>query len=224
MYRLKAHNPTLKLSGIISAHGTQFGQYNYVSSALVQNSALGDFTYIGADSYINRTLVGKFTCIGPGVKIGLSAHPTDEFMSIHPIFYSPRNTVGISFADKYYFDEFQDTTVGNDVWIGADAFIKSGINIGDGAVIASGAVVSKDVPPYSIVGGVPATVIRMRFTEEQIAKLQHIKWWNMDITWLKKNYKLLHSINNISHLIELVDRARNPTVYQPKKIPNEEKM
>ena len=79
------------------------------------------------------------------------------------------------------------------MWIGNNAIIKYGIKIGDGAIIGSGAMVTKDVEPYSIVGGVPAKIIKYRFTQEQIEFLLNFKWWDKDLDWLKKNKHLFEN-------------------------------
>ena len=88
-----------------------------------------------------------------------------------------------------------DTIIGNDVWIGYKAMIMAGVTIGDGAIIASRSVVTKDVPPYSIVGGNPAKEIKKRFSEEQIEKLLKLKWWDWDIEKITKNVHHLTSNN-----------------------------
>src|SRR5690606_29947135 len=82
--------------------------------------------------------------------------------------------------------------IGNDVWIGEDAIIMGGVKIGDGAIIAARAVVTKDVPPYSIYGGVPAKLIKYRFDNYIIKKLLAIKWWDLEESWIRENYYLFH--------------------------------
>ncbi len=86
-------------------------------------------------------------------------------------------------------------TIGNDVWIGSNATILQGVNIGNGAVIAAGAVVTKDVPPYAIVGGVPAKIIKYRFTEEQIKSLLDIEWWKLDKEEFKDKMKDFENVD-----------------------------
>jgi tetrahydrodipicolinate N-succinyltransferase len=86
--------------------------------------------------------------------------------------------VGITFADANSFNELPPVDVGHDVWIGARAIVLDGVKVGDGAVIAAGAVVTKDVPPYAIVGGVPARVLRFRMTASQSEVMRELAWWN----------------------------------------------
>ena len=89
--------------------------------------------------------------------------------------------------------------VGNDVWIGENVFFQGGVIIGDGAVVLAGAVVTKDVPPYAIVGGVPAKVLKYRYDEETIKFLLSIKWWDKDVNWLRDNWQLLCDINRLKN-------------------------
>lgn len=197
--RVQMSNKTLKVRGLIHANNSTFGRYNSLAPGVsFNNSRLGDYSYISADSHINFTAIGKFTCIGPEVKIGLGTHPTSVFVSVHPAFYSGKGRLGKTFADREYFNEFQRTYIGNDVWIGANAIIKGGIKIGHGAIVAAGAIVTRDVAAYSIVAGTPARLIKMRFNEEQIATLLETKWWDKDDLWLSANFKNMHDINEFN--------------------------
>ena len=202
--RLKRKNPTIKLEGKCSVSNTKFGLYNFLSEDVtVINSTMGDCSYLGKATLIQNVTIGKFTCIGPSVKIGLGNHPLKDFISIHPIFYSlAGQAADLTFADRQYFTEYMPVTIGHDVWIGANVVIPGGITIGNGAVIASGAVVTKDVPAYAIVGGVPAAVIRYRFPQETIEQLQQWEWWNKDIDWLKKHFRDMQQVNNIELLMK----------------------
>ncbi len=138
---------------------------------------LGSYSYIAEQSVVSYTSIGKFCSIGPGFLCGYGSHPMN-FVSTSPVFYSTRKQCGITFADKDDYQEFSRTTIGNDVWIGARVFVRSGLRIGDGAVIAAGAVVVDDVPDYAVVGGVPAKLIRQRFSESVISELMEIAWWD----------------------------------------------
>ncbi|MFC2097905.1 CatB-related O-acetyltransferase, partial [Bacteroidota bacterium] len=125
----------------------------------------------------------------------------DNFVSTHPAFYSKQKQARITFAEKQYFEEYEKILIENDVWLGANVIIVDGVKIGNGAMIGAGAVVTKDVPPYAIMGGVPAKIIKYRFEKDKIDFLQKSEWWNKDIDWLKKNYQLFHNIQKFQNEI-----------------------
>ena len=176
-----------------------FGDYNTIYPGAVLNRVrIGDFSYVAHDSKVSDAEIGKFCCIGPEVLIGLGLHPSRGFISIHPAFYSTLQQSQITFADRQYFEERQRTLIGNDVWIGARAVIAGGVTIGDGAIVASGAVVAEDVPAYAIVGGVPARVIRSRFTPDQIEVVSKSRWWDTDPSLLKKDFRAFHNFESFS--------------------------
>lgn len=180
-----------------TASNCSFGMYNTLyQNVSLNNVTLGDFSYLASGCIFANCTIGKFCSIGPDVHAGLGIHPTRNFVSTHPLFFSTQKQTQISFADKEYFNEHAQITIGNDVWIGARAIIIDGVTISDGAIIAAGAVVTKDVPPYAIVGGVPAKLIRYRFTDDQIQKLLEIQWWNKEYQWLRKHFKKFHNIEN----------------------------
>ena len=164
---------------------SQFGGNNRISRKSSFNGKMGKCTYIGENSVISG-VVGSYTSIGSNVVTISGRHPVD-YISTSPVFYSSSaNQCGTTFVaqdlfnEHLYYDEKNKLRVkiGNDVWIGNNVIIMPGIEIGDGAIIAAGSVVTKDVAPYSIVGGVPARVIRYRFSQEQIVFLCKICWWD----------------------------------------------
>ena len=174
----------------------KFGNYNTLyKNAKLTNVALDDFSYVGRDCAFANTSIGKFVCIGPEVICGLGRHPSRDFVSIHPIFYSPLRQSQLTFASRSYFDEFDQVYIGNDVWIGVRAIILGGIKIGDGAIVGAGALVTADVPAYAIVGGVPAKVLRYRFEPAEIEFLMRFKWWERDVDWLRQHAASFHSIS-----------------------------
>ena len=196
IFKLQKKYKTLKISGRIQVKNSQFGLYNYLENAQISNSFLDDFSYVGSNSYVNNSTIGKFTCIGPNVKVGLGEHPTKIFVSVHPIFYSKSKQVGLSFVDENYFQEFNRTEIGHDVWIGANVIIRGGVKIGNGAIIASGSVVTKNVGHYEVVGGVPSKVIKRRFDDQTIQSLLKFQWWAKDLSWLKININRFHNVKN----------------------------
>lgn len=161
-------------------------------NSVLTNVEMGSYSYIGENAQLHNVIIGKFCSIAPSVKIGLGNHPT-SFVSTSPVFFSQKKQCGISFADTEYFNENLRTYIGNDVWIGVNAYIKDGIKIGDGAIIGAGAVVVKDVPPYAIIGGVPAKIIKYRYTTDIINRLMKIKWWDFEEQKLKMLQRLIVS-------------------------------
>ncbi len=136
----------------------------------------------------DRLIIGKFCSIACGVKFLFnSANHTLKSLSNYtfPLFFEEWGLNKKNVASAW--DNKEDIIIGNDVWIGYEAVIMAGVHIGDGAVIAARAVVTKDVPPYTIVGGTPARKIRMRFEEETIAKLQQIQWWNWPVEKIRRS-------------------------------------
>jgi acetyltransferase-like isoleucine patch superfamily enzyme len=189
---VKEKEKHLKIGHMSCLSNVEVGNYNTIyDNVFISDSVLNDFVYISGGTKINNTVIGKFCSIGPDVKIGVGKHPTN-FISTFPAFYSNRGQAQIIFADKTYFRETGNIIIGNDVWIGANAIIMDDIIIGDGAIIAAGAVVTKNVEPYSIIGGVPAHLIRKRFSEEEISFLLKFRWWDKEINWLRRNHVYLN--------------------------------
>jgi acetyltransferase-like isoleucine patch superfamily enzyme len=196
----KYKNKKLKMGYLSYAKNSTFDYFNTLQDNVsLVNSSLGSFTYISTNTKIANTQIGKFCSIGPDCKIGLGKHPTDTYVSTHPAFFSSSKRAQMTFSDSNYFQETENILIGNDVWIGANVIVTDGIHIADGVIVAAGSVVTKDIPPYAIVGGIPATIIRYRFNEQEIKKLLDIKWWNMNVDYLKDNFKKFH---NIKHFLD----------------------
>ncbi len=202
-YRIKKRVETLKLrypNSIIDPSASitpdcKLGNHTVIHSNVnLSNVIIGDYSYVNSD--INNATVGKFCSIAPFCRIGIGKHPSKDFVSTFPAFFSENNAgCKVSFSEKDLFNEFERIEIGNDVWIGINSIILDGVKIGDGAIIGAGAVVTKDVDDYAIVGGVPAKLIRYRFSEEQIEYLKQIRWWDKDINWIMGHQKLFQNID-----------------------------
>lgn len=173
---------TVYLKNVISDSSIEVGDYTIYN----------DFVHDPCDFQKNNVLyhypinhdkliIGKFCSIACGVRfLFTSGNHTMRSLSNYtfPIFFEEWNLDAKDITSAW--DNKGDIMIGNDVWIGYEAVIMSGVTIGDGAVIGTRAVVTKDVPPYTIVGGVPAKPIRKRFDEDTISRLKETCWWNWD--------------------------------------------
>jgi len=159
--------------------------YSHLLAGNVIPKRFGAFSY-AYSTLDNQLSVGRYTSISWRVTIMGSAHPSD-WASLHPFSHNPRPLLGIkaylldreisSFRPEPFDQGPQDITIGHDVWIGAETMIKRGVTIGDGAIIGARSLVTKDVPPYAIVGGAPARLIRYRFDETLIEAMLASQWW-----------------------------------------------
>lgn len=179
MYPRTGDDATIYLKNAITNLNIQVGEFTIYNDFVndprqfEKNNVLYQYPING-----DRLVIGKFCSIACGVKFLFnSANHTQSSLSTYPfpIFYEEwgldRGHVTQAWDNK------GDIVIGNDVWIGYEAVVLAGVTVGDGAIIGARALVTKDVPPYTIVGGVPARIIRRRFPEDTIAKLLKLQWW-----------------------------------------------
>ncbi len=153
---------------------------------VLRKCTVGDYSYIGYNTNIYHADIGKFCSISKDVCIGLPSHPS-KFISTSPIFVNRINGTGYTWSEQDIFDSVpQKVIITNDVWIGMKSTIMGGVTIGNGAIVAAHSVVTKNVPPYAVVGGVPAKIIKYRFSEDIISELQQSAWWNRPDEFLRE--------------------------------------
>ena len=169
----------------------------------VLQSSIGNYSYLGRGSSLIHAEVGNFCSISGNVLVGMGHH-TLNHLSTSPIFTECYNGTGQSWTTQSGINPYNKVIVGNDVWIGTRVMIIGGVNIGDGAVIGAGAIVTKDVPPFAVVVGVPARVVKYRFSPETVEKIQASSWWNLPDSVLKSNIKLFQNDNVDIKQLELI--------------------
>lgn len=187
--RLANRGVVTALSSFCDSNTIFEGRNRITSGAVLLHSKLGLATYVGTRATLTKANIGRFTCIGPGVETIVGSHPASKFVSTHPAFFSSRRQAGFTFVERDLYPEFGERTfeekylfeIGSDVWIGHGARLMQGIRIGDGAIVGAGSLVTKDVPPYAIVAGIPARVLRYRFSPEIIQRLCTTAWWKLDL-------------------------------------------
>jgi acetyltransferase-like isoleucine patch superfamily enzyme len=162
--------------------------------SVLRNTIIESYTFLASNSDLVNCKIGSFCSISKNVTIGAATHPTN-FISTSPIFYRERNALKSKWVNGLLFaDESLMTDIGNDVWIGMNATIMGGLKIGNGAIIAAHSVVTNDIPPYAIVAGVPARIIKYRFGDNQIQKIDKLKWWRLSPVILKNNCALFSKV------------------------------
>jgi len=202
--KLNLHENQKRFPDVIFSKGTYVdnechfhGRVNLAENVRLNRCHIDRNTYIARNSKLRDCYIGKYCSIGPELLAGLGKHPSRKFVSSHPAFYAPENFSPVSLVEEQKFTEFENIFIGNDVWVGARVTIMDGVTIGDGAIVAAGAVVTKDVAPYSIVGGIPSREIRKRFTADQINFLLELRWWDKGEEWIQKKAYLFDDIEKL---------------------------
>lgn len=195
VYPRTGDNQTIYLKNVITDPNIKIGDYTMYNDFVrdprdfQKNNVLYHYP-VNHD----KLVIGKFCSIACGAKfIFTSANHTLKSLSTYPfpIFFEEWGFDSVNITEAW--DKKGDIVIGNDVWIGYEAVILSGVTVGDGAIIGARAVVTKDVPPYTIVGGIPARCIRRRFDEETVTKLGELKWWEWSDEKIKENLSAIQS-------------------------------
>lgn len=193
LYPIKDYDKLIFLKHFIKAPNIFVGDFTYFDDRkngperFEENSVLYNYNFSK-----NKLVIGKFCAIAAETKFIMTGDHKLDAISTYPF-----PIFGGSWAKAYDITALPvkgDIIVGHDVWFGYDCLIRNGVTIGNGAIIATRAVVVKDVPAYSIVAGNPAKVVKMRFTEKEIARLEKIAWWDWDID------KITRHLHLVSHL------------------------
>lgn len=191
----------------ISCNTVFEGGNRVARGATVVNSSIGFGTLIAPDINITNTKIGRYSMIGSEIIRG--RHPVD-WVSTHPAFYSLQKQCGFTYVTEQLYEENKyaddknkiSVIIGSDVWLTRETKVVEGVTIGDGAVVLNGAVVTKDVPPYAIVGGVPAKIIRYRFDSDTIDWLLELKWWDKDEEWIKAHAPYFSDPQKLREVLE----------------------
>ncbi|MES2828415.1 MAG: CatB-related O-acetyltransferase [Bacteroidota bacterium] len=189
--RYQLGNPSCKFYPGVDVSNSNFEGFNVLfQNVVIMNCEVMSHSYIQKNSIVLNAKIGKFCSIASNVTLGTGSHKIDS-VSTHPSFFLKNTPLLKTFVNEDLYVPIKHTSIGHDVWIGDKAVIVDGVKIGNGAIIAAGAIVTKDVEPYSIVGGVPAKHIKYRFDEKTILRIEKSKWWDYTDEWFQQNHSLM---------------------------------
>lgn len=216
------------MSSNFSCEMTSFTNITYEDPCRIHSSCkimgqfnIGAYSYLGENCLVGGAIIGRYCSIAPGVKIGLGEHEPNH-ISMHPIFFGSKHSFNIPDRIGTQRDltlkKHQIPKIGHDVWIGANVVICRGVEIGNGAVIAAGSIVRENVESYSIVGGVPAKFIKLRFSKDIISELMELNWWDYEL----ENFVGIDT-SNVEGFIEIFKKKKKSKAKYNVYIRNSEK-
>lgn len=192
---LKIRNYSCHIGWCVFSRNVKLGKHVTIEKgSVIMSDYINDYTYIGSSSYIDKSVkkIGKFCSIAMNAKIGLQNHPF-HWVSTHPIAYKKK--YGFIKKDRPLSDtNDKKTTIGNDVWIGANVTVLGGVTIENGAVIAANSLVNSNIEPYAIYAGTPAKLVKYRFDQDVIDKLNRSNWWNWERKKIQKQIPLFDDV------------------------------
>ena len=181
-----------------------------VSKLRKRGISIGKCTFIGEGVSVRdkHSVIGSFCSIARNVSIGTGMHPLTTLTThslVHAECFTEEGDISIVPEHRVDFERHRPVTIGNDVWIGLNAVLMDGVTIGDGAVIGTHAVVTHDVPPYAIVVGIPAKILRYRFDEKTVDRLLKSRWYDRDIEFIKRL-----PVGDIEKCLEILEKTEQP--------------